>query len=78
MSKENSEHAHSLDEEIIATKEHDQESNDQSQDVNFLGKSFSRVGQVFMTKNLTASPRNDPPEDSDDETVWSDAKAIIS
>ena len=68
MSTEYSEVAHSLDEEMIATDKHDQERNDQRQEENFLGKSFSRVGQVFMTKSLTASPRTDPPKDSDDET----------
>ena len=56
MSKEDSEFTHSLDEEIKATK-HDQESNDQSQEVSLLGKSFSHVGQVFMPQSLTASPQ---------------------
>ena len=53
MSTVNSAAAHTLDEEEIATKQHDQVSNDQSQNdpsEDFHGKSLSHVGQVFMTK----------------------------
>ena len=68
MSTEKSDAAHSLDEEEEATK-HGQVSYDQdgpSEDL--LGKSLSHVGQVFMTNSLTASPRIDLRNDSDDET----------
>ena len=69
MPTENSDVAHSLDEEKIATNQHDQVSNDHSQKEDLLGKSLSHVGQVFMTnEGLTASPRIGSRNDSDDET----------
>jgi hypothetical protein len=62
-----------LDEEEIATEQHDQVSNNKSQDdpsEDGHGKSFSHVGQVFMTnEGLTTSPPTDSRQkDSDDET----------
>ena len=71
MSTVNSAAASPLDEEEIATKPHDQVSNDHSQNgppEDFLGKSFSHEGQVFIPNNLTASPRSDSRNDSDDDT----------
>ena len=55
MYKDDSEFTHSLDEEIKATK-HDQGSNDQSQEVSLLGKSFSHVGQGLSIDHDTISP----------------------
>ena len=68
MSTENSDVAHSLDEEIIATNQHDQVSNDHSQEEDLLGKSLSHVGRVFMANSLTPSPRTNSRKYSDDET----------
>ena len=57
-----------LDEEEKATK-HDRVSYDQdSPSEDLLDKSLSHVGQVFMTNSLTASPRIDSRNDSDDDT----------
>ena len=75
MSKDDSEFTHSLDEEIKATK-HDQGSNDQSQEVSLLGKSFSHVGQgLYIPHSLTESSQtyqkdsdDEKEKDSDDET----------
>ena len=67
MSKDDSEFTHSLDEEIKATN-HDQGSNDQSQEVSLLGKSFSHVGQgLYIPHSLTESSQT-YQKDSDDET----------
>jgi hypothetical protein len=71
MSTVNSAAAYPLDEEEIATKQHDQVSNDHSQNdplEDSLGKSLSHVVQVFMTNSLTASTLIDSRKDSDDET----------
>ena len=52
MSTVNSDAAHTLDEEEIATKQRDQVSNDHIQidpSEDFPGESLGHVGQVFMT-----------------------------
>jgi hypothetical protein len=68
MSTENSNDAHSLDEEMKATDEHDQVRDDHSQEENLLERSTSHVGQGFLVNGLDLSSLTHSIEDSDDES----------